>query len=639
MRLVSSLQGSSVSIPVLLVLLATLGLAAAPLTASAQIGGGQKISDTEGNFGGTLDDGDSFGKSAARIGDLNGDGTPEVAVGAWTDDDGGTDSDRGAVWILFLNDDGTVQTHQKISDTAGGFGGSLDDLDFFGTAVGAPGDVNDDGIPDLVVGASLDDDGGGSRSARGAVWVLMLDTDGTVKSEQKISDTSGSFGGSLDDTNNFGSAIAPLGDLNGDAVPDIAVGAPGDPAVWILFLNNDGTVADQQRIASATGGFTASVSVNDNFGIAADSTGDLDGNGVTDLAVGASTDGDGGTERGAVWILFLKSDGTVTAQQKISDTAGGFQGTLDNSDLFGTSLAGLGDLNGNGVPDLAVGANSDDDGGPNSGAVWLLYLDASGTVNSHAKISDTAGGFGGAIGNEDLFGDALAALDTLNNDDLPDLFVGERRDDDGNPDGRRGAAWVLFGDARILPVELARFEGRSVGEGAVQLTWATAAETQNAGFRVQHRSGGGWRMIGRVESTAPSGTTTDPQTYRFRAEDLEAGTHAFRLKQVDLDGTTTVHGPVRVEVGGKRTLRLSAPAPNPVDGRATVFVATPPARTVRLRLYDAMGRVVRTLYEGTAPDGTRQTLRLDAQGLASGVYLLRLDAGGQTTTRRVTVVR
>ncbi len=114
--------------------------------------------------------------ATAALGDLNGDGIGDLAVGGQRHDDGGTD--RGAVWILFLNPDGTVKSHQKISDTEGGFLGVLDNADSFGISVASLGDVDGDDVVDVAVGAFLDDDGGTNR---GAVWVLFLNTDGTVK--------------------------------------------------------------------------------------------------------------------------------------------------------------------------------------------------------------------------------------------------------------------------------------------------------------------------------------------------------------------------------------------------------------------------------------------------------------------------
>lgn len=335
---------------------------------------------------------------------------------------------------------GEVVSHVKISDTEGGFSGVLDDEDRLGRGLAEVGDIDQDGIADLVAGTISDDDGG---TDRGAVWVLLMNADGTVKNQQKISDTAGGFLGILDDSDFFGIDIASLGDHDGDQIPDVAVGAFADDdggadrgAVWILFLNGDGTVKAHQKISDIEGGFTGVLDNGDNFGVDLAALGDLDGDGSGDIAVGASGDDDGGQTRGAVWILFLNADGTVKAHQKISDTAGGFSGLLQNDDLFGGGLAGDAATN-----RLAVGASRDDDGGLNRGSVWILNLNANGTVSAEQKISDIEGGFTGTLTNDERWGQSVAWLGDIDGDCVADLAVGSRASDGGR---QRGAVWILF---------------------------------------------------------------------------------------------------------------------------------------------------------------------------------------------------
>ncbi|NNF96146.1 MAG: hypothetical protein HKM94_04370, partial [Halobacteria archaeon] len=366
----------------------------------------QKISDTSGNFNGSLNAGDQFGSAITNIGDLEIDGVIDLAVGAPYDDDNGTD--RGAIWILFMDSNGEVDIKQKISDSQGGFTGGLDDNDRFGSAVTAISDLNDDGFLDLAVGAPLDDDGG---SDRGAVWILFLNANGTVIQTQKISDATGGFTGTLDDNDQFGGTLANIGDLNNDGVTDLAVGVQQDDdggsnrgAVWILFMNSDGSINAQQKISSTEGNFDGNLEDGDRFGSAVDVAGDLDGDGVTDLVVGSSGDDDGGSDRGAIWVLFMSADGTVQATQKISQTNGEFDGLLGTGDQFGHTIANVGDLNNDGVNDFAVGALSSDDGGLDRGAVWVMFMRSSGEVISTSKISDTNGNFDGVLTDGNQFG-------------------------------------------------------------------------------------------------------------------------------------------------------------------------------------------------------------------------------------------
>ena len=405
----------------------------------------QKISDTDGNFTGVLDDVDRFASSVTSLGDLDGDGVVDLAVTEPEDDDGG--SRRGAVWILFMNSNGTVKSHQKISDTQGSFTGVLDDDDLFGTSAAGLGDLDGDSVEDLAVGAPTDDDGGAEK---GAVWILFLNTNGTVKSHQKISDTDGSFTGALTSNDNFANSMVSVGDLDGDSITDLAVGATDQDdggsnrgAVWMLFLNTNGTVKSHQKISDTDGSFTGTLDDGDAFGGSVAAMGDLDGDGVEDLAVGTCCDDDGGTDRGAVWMLFLNTNGTVKSHQKISDTDGNFTGILADGVFWGGSSAtSAGDLDGDGVTDLVVGAQRDDDGSTDRGAVWALLMNTDGTVKSDQKISDTAGNFTGVLDDSDEFGRSVTSVGDLDGDGVSDLVVGANKDDDGGTD--RGAAWVLF---------------------------------------------------------------------------------------------------------------------------------------------------------------------------------------------------
>jgi hypothetical protein len=195
-----------------------------------------------------------------------------------------------------------------------------------------------------------------------------------------------------------------------------------------------------------------------------------------------------------------------------------------------------------------------------------------------------------------------------------------------------------------LPVELAGFDAR-VDDEAVQLSWQTASETGNAGFRIQRRTGegakgreGAWTTVGHVEG---AGTTPEAQSYRFTDADLpfEAQTLTYRLVQIDRDGTRTVAGQTAVEVGAPEQFALHGAFPNPVrSGQTTIRYELPEERAVTVGVYDALGRKVRTLV-GDEPQQGRQELTFRAKGLSSGVYFYRITAGDYTETRKLVLVR
>ena len=156
---------------------------------------------------------DRFGVSIANMGDIDGDGVNDLAVGAHRDDD------TGSVHILFMNEAGTgLKAAAKIDrlDT----NANLLSGDAFGISVANLGDLDQDGINDLAVGASDDD---GVADNAGTVHIFHLNKDGSVKPDSfEIFDSTFDLGSG----NNAGRSIANLGDLNGDGINDIVVGSP-----------------------------------------------------------------------------------------------------------------------------------------------------------------------------------------------------------------------------------------------------------------------------------------------------------------------------------------------------------------------------------------------------------------------------
>jgi len=198
--------------------------------------------------------------------------------------------------------------------------------------------------------------------------------------------------------------------------------------------------------------------------------------------------------------------------------------------------------------------------------------------------------------------------------------------------------FVLASDNNPLPVELASLSGQADGEGRVQLTWRTASEQGNAGFRVQRRTGTAalWTEVGFVEG---AGTITEPQTYRFTDTDLpfDAERLIYRLKQIDTDGTAHLSLEITVQRGAPET-RLFAPFPNPTHQQATVrFAVAGAPQEVGIQLYDILGRQIQTVYD--SPAEGRIELALDVSDLPSGAYFLRMQVGSQVQTQRMTVVR
>ncbi len=423
-----------------------------------------EINSTTTN-GPVLNDSDNFGSSIANIGDLNGDGISDIAVGADYDDAGGPN--RGAIHLMFMNSNGSVSNTIEINSTTTN-GPVLNNYDYFGSSIANIGDLNGDGISDIAVGADYDDAGGPDR---GAIHLMFMNSNGSVSNTIEINDNTAN-GPVLNDGDGFGISIANIGDLNGDGILDIAVGAdyddaggPNRGAIHLMFMNSNGSVSNTIEINSTT---TNGPVLNDNdyFGSSIANIGDLNGDGISDIAVGADYDDAGGPNRGAIHVMLMNSNGSVSNTIEINSTTTNGP-VLNNYDYFGSSIANIGDLNGDGTIDIAVGADYDDAGGPDRGAIHVMLMNSNGSVSNTIEINSTTTN-GPVLNNYDYFGSSIANIGDLNGDGILDIAVGAYNDDAGGPN--RGAIHVLFiNSSTLLPPIITNITSNTTSSGVLKV--------------------------------------------------------------------------------------------------------------------------------------------------------------------------
>jgi len=419
------------------------------ITVSAQISVNSMSKISTNVPGLTLQADAMFGGDIASIGDINGDGISDYAVGSH-----GFDSRKGGVFILFMNADGSVNHATVIADGLGGLpSGALGSSAYgsdnmFGSAVEGLGDLDGDGVNDIIVAASE-----GVETTEwyqigiGSLFVLFLNNDGSVKNHTWIYSPNHNMNDSLPYTANINADIENVGDLDGDGVVDIAVSAIGYPhptggdsvnsgAVLLMFLNSDGSVKKTKVINDIADAH------DDFFGCSIEKIGDVNNDGITDFAVGSyGYDGSSNLE-GAVYILLMNSDTTVGSTVRIAENESGFNYSLDLMDVFGMSITAPGDINGDCIPDIIVAAPWEEDGTMNNaGSFFIICLNENATVKSFQRFSSSSQSISGAIEANDRFGSSICYLGDVDNSGFPKILVGAIFDDDQG--GNAGALYSL----------------------------------------------------------------------------------------------------------------------------------------------------------------------------------------------------
>ncbi|MBE9101024.1 Calx-beta domain-containing protein [Vacuolonema iberomarrocanum] len=333
----------------------------------------------------------------------------------------------------------------------------IDEFDRSGGSVDGIGDINGDGIDDLIIGAASADPNGNNSGES----YVVFGSDQGFDPGLNLSDLDGSNGfviNGIDENDSSGVSVSGAGDINGDGIDDLIIGAANaDPngnnlagESYVVFGNDQG-FAPSLNLSDLDGsnGFVINgIGQNDFSGRSVSGAGDINGDGIDDLIIGASSaDPNGNNLAGESYVVFGSDQGFATSLN-LSDLDGsnGFViNGIDERDFSGGSVSGAGDINGDGIDDLIIGAASANPNGNGSGESYVVFGSNQGFATS-LNLSDLDGSNGFVINGIDEFdgsGRSVSGAGDINGDGIDDLIIGATG---GDPNGNQsGESYVVFG--------------------------------------------------------------------------------------------------------------------------------------------------------------------------------------------------
>ncbi|OYU11517.1 MAG: hypothetical protein CFE38_11490 [Comamonadaceae bacterium PBBC1] len=617
---------------------------------------------------------DLSGYSVSSAGDVNGDGLDDLIVGAHLSDPT-AGSAAGRAYVVFGQSGTTAINLSAVAAVGSTLGfvinGSLNN-DNAGFSVSGAGDVNGDGKADIIVGAPGADSqqfGVSNLSTGwdgGRAYVIFGKTDGGAVNLLGMSSASNSWGfmiNGLTAGDGTGNSVAAAGDVNGDGLADVMVGAKaatvpdadafgsgnqaGAGRAYIVFGKTDTAVLYLSSVvnASASGGFVINGRFgNDYAGIAVAGGSDINGDGLDDVIVGAdgadtvlNAQGTGfaapGWDGGQAFVVFGKTTTSKVNTMNIAATAGSTEGFLINgltaSDYTGTSVAMGGDVNGDGLSDILVGAKGSDVGGSASGRAYVIFGK---TGTSAVQVSDVAQGLGGfainGLSAGDEVGYSVASAGDMNGDGLADLIVGAHLADPvaGTNAGR---TYVVFGKTGTGPINLSAV---AAGHGGFVINGQAASDESGLSVSAAGDVDGDGLMdllVGAPNSDPTTGTNAG------RSYVIFGSNHGIlAMNKVDVLGTSGVDsltddGLAITLVAGRGNDTLTATAGSVLYGGAgdDLFVINADMLTALENSMGRGGNAVDSLANVAGGDGL-DTLALSG----TEQHLNLLDIGGSRIT-------
>lgn len=497
---------------------------------------------------GTLAVNAQSGYSVANVGDLNGDGFQDAAVGIYGYANG--EANEGAVLIYFgaaTGVDGIIDAVLEVNQADARFG----------AAVASAGDVNGDGFDDLVVGAPFFD-GANTNEGRAFIFFGGAGAFNTVPDANLILSQGSAF---------FGVSVAGAGDVNGDGYADVLVGSNGydgaatNTGAALLYFGGPGTfnaVADAQ-LESANPGV--------RFGSAVTGAGDVNGDGFADIVIGSPFYANGQTDEGAAFLYF----GGAGAFNNGTDAH--FEANQAAAE-FGSAVAAAGDVNGDGFSDVLVGAARFDNGQVDEGAGFVFF--GGSTVNNVVDASFENNQAGSATGT------AVAPVGDINADGYADLGVGAPLFDNGaNVDsgrvaihlgsatGPQASAYRQIDLGATTPARLGfalgggDFNGDGFADVIVGAPDFTATHANQGRAIIYH--GGSVADDGVVDGRANSGQASGQLGHSVATGDVNGDGYADLVTGAfGYDGGNTNSGRVSVYFGGAGGFNTTADAQ--IDG-------------------------------------------------------------------------